>query len=143
MNDELFKLIGIVILVGFFIYIVVKSLRLHTSIMEGLVNPDSAKNDSPALGQNLASGAQPYADEINKAYTRMKDNFHFETYRTNYENAIIQMDDYASALMLQKVMSLDKNSLTEDNLMDTITKINALGEGKKNLNTVMKYIDSV
>lgn len=56
MNDELFKLIGIVILVGFFIYIVIKSLRLHTSIMEGLVNPDSTKNDSAALGQNLASG---------------------------------------------------------------------------------------
>jgi hypothetical protein len=58
-------------------------------------------------------------------------------------NVIIQMDDFITALMLQKIMSIDKTSLTEDNLVDVIGKINVLNQGKQSLNSVMKFVDGM
>ena len=142
MNEDFLKIIGIIIVVGFFIYLAVKSMKLQTSILEGLTNPDAAST-SDALSQNKASGAQAYADEISKLYAKMSDSLLIKDNRTAYENVIIQMDDFINALMLQKIMSVNKNSMTEEGIIDIVQKINTLNEGKRSLNSIMKFIDGV
>jgi CRISPR/Cas system CSM-associated protein Csm2 small subunit len=141
MNEEFFKIVGIVIVVGYLIYLAVKSMTLQTSIIEGLTNSDSSSND--ALNQNKASGAQNYANEINKIQSRITDGLLIKDNRNAYENVIIQMDDLINALMLQKILSISQSSLSEDTLLDVIDKINKMNEGKRSLNSIMKFIDGM
>jgi len=146
MNEDFLKIIGMIIVVGFFIYLVVKSMKLQTSILEGLTNPDAASSSastSDALSQNKSSGAQAYADEISKLYAKMSDSLLIKDNRTAYENVVIQMDDFINTLMLQKIMSVNKNSMTEEGIIDIVQKINTLNEGKRSLNSIMKFIDGV
>ena len=53
------------------------------------------------------------------------------------------MDDLINALMLQKILSISQSSLSEDTLLDVIDKINKMNEGKKSLNSIMKFIDGM
>jgi hypothetical protein len=141
MRDDFLKLLGLIIVAAYFVYLAVRSMKLQSSIMEGLTNPPASTDN--ALTQNKASGAQAYADEIQKIYAKITDNLLIKDNRTAYENVIIQMDDFITALMLQKIMSIDKTSLTEDNLVDVIGKINVLNQGKQSLNSVMKFVDGM
>lgn len=140
MNDEFLKMLGIIIVVGYLIYLAVRALRLQSSIMEGLTNGTSDGGDE-ALGQNKASGAQDYANEINKLHSKITDGLAIKDNRTAYENVVIQMDDLISALMLQNIMSVNKSSITSDSLLDLLDKVNKMGEGKRSLNSIMKFID--
>ena len=119
MQDEMLKIIGTLVVVGFLIYLAVKSMRLQTHIMEGLANPDSSSSTV-----NTGSGAANYATKVNTAYSQLKDILNVTTYRTDYENVIIQMDDYVGALMMQELLNIDPNAITEDSLMAVLVKIN-------------------
>jgi len=142
MNDEFLKMLGIIIVVGYLIYLAVRALRLQSSIMEGLTNGASDTGaGTEALGQNKASGAQDYANEINKLHSKITDGLAIKDNRVAYENVVIQMDDLISALMLQNIMSVNKSSITSESLLDLLDKINKMGEGKRSLNSIMKFID--
>jgi hypothetical protein len=142
MHDDFLKMFGLIIVVGYLIYLAVRALRLQSSIMEGLTNNTSdAGAETEALGQNKASGAQDYANEISKLHSKITDGLAIKDNRTAYENVIIQMDDLLSALMLQNIMSVNKSSITSDILLDLLDKVNKMGEGKKSLNSIMKFID--
>ena len=140
MSEDFLKMLGLIIVVGYLIYLAVRALRLQSSIMEGLTNNTSDASNE-ALGQNKASGAQDYANEINKLHSKITDGLAIKDNRTAYENVIIQMDDLISALMLQNIMSVNKSSITIDSLLDLLDKINKMGEGKRSLNSIMKFID--
>ena len=61
-----------------------------------------------------------------------------------YENVVIQLDDLLNVSMLKQIMSVNQDDLKDDNkLYDIVDRINKLNDGKKSLNTIMKYIDSV
>lgn len=142
MNEDFFKIVGIVIVVGYLIYLAVKSMSLQGQIMEGLTNPSPA-NDA-VLGKNSASGAQDYANAINKLHSRISDSLLIKDNRVAYENVVIQLDDLLNVSMLKQIMSVNQDDLKDDNkLYDIVDRINKLNDGKKSLNTIMKYIDSV
>jgi len=145
MKEDLFKIVGIIIVVGFLIYLAVKSMKVQTSIIEGLVNPTSTAlaSSQDALAENKASGAEAYANEIQKLYAKNTDNMLIKDNRTSYENVIVQMDDFINSLMLQRIMSINKTDLTEDNLISNLEKINILNQGKQSLNSIMKFIDGI
>ena len=72
----------------------------------------------------------------------MKDILNIDKYRTDYENTIIQMDDYLGSLMLSELMSLDPTSIKETAMLNNLEKINKLQEGRNNLDLLMKYLDT-
>jgi uncharacterized membrane protein len=142
MNEEFFKIVGIIIVVGYLIYLAVKSMSLQGQIIEGLTNP-STTNDA-VLGKNSASGAQDYANAINKMHSKISDSLLIKDNRTSYENVVIQLDDLINASMLKHIMSVNQNDLNDDTkLYELVDRINKMNDGKKSLNTIMKYIDSV
>ena len=54
------------------------------------------------------------------------------------------MDDLINASMLKTVMSINKAELKDDSkLIDLVEKINKLNDGKKSLNSIMKFIDGM
>lgn len=144
MNEDFFKIIGIIIVVGYLIYLAVKSMSLQSSIMEGLTNPSLSTASDEALSKNGASGAQDYANAINKMHSRISDSLLIKDNRTAYENVVIQLDDLINASMLKHIMSVNQEDLKDDGkLYDVVDRINRMNDGKKSLNTIMKYIDSV
>ena len=138
--SDLIKIIGMILFACGFMYLAMKALKAPLKVMEGLTNPTPS---ATALDDNKASGAQAYSDEIKKIYSKLSDNLLIKDNRTAYENVVIQMDDLINALMLQKMMSISKDSLTEDTIISTLSSLNILSQGKLSLNSVMKYIDSV
>jgi hypothetical protein len=142
MTDEFFKIIGIIIFICILIYLAVKSMKIQTSIIEGLTNPDN-NTQTNSLTQNTASGASSYSDKIEKSFLQLRDSLNIQKYRSDYENVIINMNDYLGSLMLQQVLNINADGLNEENILLMIDKINKMNSGKQSLNSLMKYIDGV
>jgi hypothetical protein len=71
----------------------------------------------------------------------MKDKLNIKQYRNNYENVVIDMNDYLDGLMLNELLSLNHNSLDPNNILNAVENINKMSSGKQNLNKIMKYLD--
>jgi len=144
MESEFFKIVGIIIVVGYLIYLAIKSLTLQSSIMEGLTNNQTTTANDQAVFNNKGSGAQSYANKIQQIQQDAIKNLDISNNRTDYENVIIQMDDLINATMLKTVMSINKTDLKDEGkLIDVVEKINKLNDGKKSLNSIMKFIDGM
>jgi hypothetical protein len=113
--------------------------------MEGFSSSSSSNNTTTDqnISVNVAGGTAEYANNIKTEFVKLTDSLNISKYRTDYENTIIQMDDYISALMVQEVFKLNGSSISEDTILPIITKLNTLNAGKQSLNSTMKIIDSV
>ena len=89
MEEDLFKIIGIIIVGFFVIYMVLKMFKLQKSVVEGLTNSDSS---SPVSGE--AGTAAEYAAGIKARLVKLQDELLVGKYRKDYETTIINLDDY-------------------------------------------------
>ena len=71
----------------------------------------------------------------------MQDEHLVPKYRKDYENIIINMDDYVNMLMLKQVLNLNLNNADDKSNIEAITKIATLKSAKDALNDVMKFVD--
>ena len=85
----------------------------------------------------IAGNAQTYAANIKSAFIKNQDILLITKYRTDYENAILNLDDYISSEMLKTALNIDPA-----NTIKTINILTKLNETKNALNNVMKLIDS-
>jgi len=156
MNNEVFTIVGIVLFLGFFVYIIARSLMLNGRIIEGLTNPidstisttmpttsTATSTATSTTTQNIASGAANYGSKINVAFSQLKDQMNVPKYRSDYENVIIQLDDYISMLTLQTIMSMDANAINDTSASSLIARLNIFSNARTGLDTLMKYIDGV
>jgi len=147
MDNGFFTIVGIVIFLGFFLYIIVKSMMLNGKIIEGLTNATSDANTSATtaavVSQNAGSGAANYASKVNIAYSQLKDQMNIPKYRSDYENVILQLDDYVSMLTLQSIMSMDPNAITDTSANALINRLSMFTNARSGLDNLMKYIDGV
>jgi hypothetical protein len=130
-QDEIFKIIGILIVSFFIIHIVVKMFHLQTSVIEGLTN----KN---VKGQAGTAGS--YADSIKSQVVKLQDELLISKYRKDYEASIIHLDDYIGYSMLKLSLNFKMSENLQDNI-ENIKNLNALNDAKKSLNDLMKYLD--
>jgi len=140
MSEDLIKLIGIVVIIGFLIYLAAKSMRLHMNVMEGLTNPTSSSSTN-----GVGASASTYATTLKNQVTQLhNDNLlmNNKEYVKEYGNIILSMDDYINALMLKTVLSMDATADTADTNINAIKTLNELNAAKASLNNVLKYVDS-
>jgi hypothetical protein len=141
MTEDFIKLIGIVVIIGFVIFLATKSLSLHRNVMECLTNP----TDSTAASGIGASSAN-YANALKNKATQLQNDvllLNNKDYKKDYENIVLHMDDYVNALMLKTVLSINVNTDNSEDNADAFKTLNELNATKASLNSVMKYIDSV
>jgi len=145
MQEELLKIIGIIIVVSFLIYLVVKSLKLQTSIIEGLTSADgqTATPVSDFSASNAGSNVQNYTSKLNGEFLKLKDSLNVDKYRIDYENLIIQLDDYLGGLMTKQILNINTASINDQDVAVMIKKLNDLNLGRQSLNTTMKFIDGL
>jgi hypothetical protein len=141
MNDEWLKIVGVVVVLGFLIYLAAKSLKIHRNMMEGLTMPTDTSAISPGVTSGQAGTANAYAAAIKAQVIKMQDVLLITKYRTDYENVIINMDDYINLLMLQAVLNLDTSSDSAATNIAAINSLNTLQSAKVALNSTMKFID--
>ena len=141
-QDEFFKIVGILIVCFFIIYMVVKMFHLQTSVIEGLTNGSDSTNTSttttPASGE--AGTAASYAAAIKAQSVKLQDELLIAKYRKDYEAAIINLDDYIGYLMIKQSLNMKPAGDIKSNL-DAINALNILKSAKESLNATMTFLD--
>ena len=140
-QDEFFKIVGILIVCFFIIYMVVKMFHLQTSVIEGLTNGSDETNTStvtPASGE--AGTATSYAAAIKAQSVKLQDELLIAKYRKDYEAAIINLDDYIGYLMIKQSLNMKPAGDIKSNL-DAINALNILKSAKESLNATMTFLD--
>ena len=130
-QDEFFKIIGIIIVSFFIIYMVVKMFQLQSNVIEGLTNPDTYGETGTAAN---------YSANIKSKVIKLQDELLITKYRKEYESAIINLDDYIGYLMIKQVL----NMKLDDDMKSNIASINALNilkNSKESLNATMTFLD--
>ena len=143
MKEDYLKIIAIVVASFFIVYIVLNMFH----IKEGLENANANSNtnsesisDLTTSMQGVAGNAANYAAGIKAKTIQLQDTVLISKYRTDYENIIINLDDYFSMLMLEQILSMNPSDNIKTN-MERIAGINSLSNGKKSLNEIMTFID--
>ena len=136
MRDDLLKIIGILVIVAFLIYLASKALKLHlnlqSSIMEGLTN---------STPNGIAGSASVYANSIAAQGTVMHDSLLMTKYKTDYENVIINLDEYIGLLMLNSALNFSVADGASQENMALLANLNTMSNAKQSLNTVMTFLD--
>ena len=131
---DIFPLYVVLFVVG--CYIMYNLLYPKTYyFMEGLTMPDSSLSASSS-SNGIAGNAAAYAANIKLLSVKSQDALLITKYRTDYENAVINVDDLVSNLMLEATLSIDSSKPQE-----ALDKLVALNNAKAALNNVMKFID--
>jgi len=132
MKKELMTLF-IFIGICFIGYLIFRNLN----IQEGMTSDASGNNTSAAHSVNgVAGNAATYAANIKAQTVQLTDIMLVSKYRSDYETAILNVDDLISNLMLQTTLSLDQT-----NPSDGLKKLVGLNAAKTALDKVMKFVD--
>lgn len=141
-QEEFFKIIGIIIVCFFIIYMVVKMFQVQTSVIEGLTTGSdalTANNGTPPTSGEAGTAAS-YAAAIKAEVVKLQDELLISKYRKDYEAAIINLDDYIGYLMIKQTLNMKLGDDTRSN-MESVNNLNILKEAKESLNTTMNFLD--
>ena len=97
----------------------------------------SSSSTSTSSSNGIAGGAQNYAANIKSMTIKNQDMLLISKYRTDYENAILNLDELISTMMAQTALSVNPS-----NPMASLEKLVQLNSARGALNSVMKFIDT-
>ena len=130
MNEDLLKILGLIIVVGCIVYLAMNWPNKNTvkpyGGIEGFTNGEAGQ-------------ASAYATSVKTTGTKLLDVLLISKYRADYENTILNMDDYIKAMMLDTVLNIDTSN--KDAVIASLTKLNTLNESLNSLDNVMKFVD--
>jgi hypothetical protein len=129
MNKELINLF-LFIGICFVVYVLFRNFNF--SYKEGM----TAGSTTPA-SNGVAGNAAAYGATIKATTIKLQDTFLITKYRSDYETAILNLDDLISNLMLQTTLSIDTS-----NPEPAIKKLADMSQAKTALNSVMKFVDA-
>jgi hypothetical protein len=133
MQEDLWKIIGVLIVGIFIIYLIFNIFSVKQRTVEGLENASASTNGEAAMAAN-------YAAAIKAQTVQIEDALLINKYRKDYENVIINMDDYLSTLMLKTMLDIDTTKDTKT-IVESLTQMNTLSAAKKSLNETMIFVD--
>ena len=138
-RDEFFKIVGIIIVCFFIIYMAVNMFHLQTKVIEGLTtSSDSETVIAPSSGE--AGTAASYAAAVKAQVVKLQDQLLISKYRKDYEAAIINLDDYFGFSMIRLALNLRMNEDDAANA-EIIGRLNALKGAREALNSTMTFLD--
>ena len=137
-QEEIFKIIGIIVVCFFIIYMTLKMFNLQTQVIEGLTNPDGTTTSSSSSGE--AGNAVSYAATIKSHVVKLQDELLISKYRKDYEAVIINLDDYIGYLMIKLTLNMNLSGDMATNIK-AIENLNILRHSKESLNSTMTFLD--
>ena len=136
-QEEFFKIIGIIIVCFFIIYMSMKMFQLQTNVIEGLTNPDSSMTH-PSSGEG--GTATSYAAGIKAQVIKLQDELLISKYRKDYESVLINLDDYIGYLMIKQALNLNIDGDMKS-IIESLNNLNSLKNTKDSLNITMSFLD--
>lgn len=134
---ELYNLL-LFIAICFIVYLVFRSFHYYNynpMLIEGMTDASGNSVSAPANG--IAGNAAAYVAALQAAIIQSQDTFLISKYRSDYESAILNLDDLINNLMLKTALSVN-----QDNPGESIIKLGQMQQAKVALNSVMKFVDS-
>ena len=141
--------LGVVILVA--LYILIKTLTFQGKIIEGLTNSTTETTSEPTTSAEISllnTVTSKSTEGITAQNNKLQDILALDKYRTDYENIIIALDDYANVMMFAKVVGIGAKVSTLSNgqpvtngIIEEMEKANKLKDFISTLNASMLYID--
>jgi len=123
---NLFLFIGICLA----IYLLFRNFNF-SGFKEGMT--DASGNQ---ISNGVAGNAAAYGATIKATNIKFQDQFLISKYRSDYETAILNLDDLVNNLMLETALSVD-----HDKPQESIKRLSELNLARAGLNSVMKYVD--
>ena len=131
---ELYNLF-LFIAICFVVYLIFRSFHYNPMIIEGMTDASGNTISAPANG--IAGNAASYGAALKAATIKLQDTFLISKYRSDYESAILNLDDLINNLMLKTALTVN-----QDNPGESVVKLGQMQQAKTALNSVMKFIDS-
>jgi hypothetical protein len=132
------ELMNLFIFIGicFLVYLVFRNIKT-LKLSEGMTSSSDSSSTSTSVTNGVAGNASAYAANVKTASIKLQDTLLISKYRSDYENAILNLDDFINNTMLQTALNTD---LT--NPQSSITQLSNLNQAKTALNSIIKFIDS-
>jgi len=124
--------------ISIFIGLVIFGLCFY--FLFSFVNRGRREGMENASKTGVSGDASNYAIGLKQSVTKTQDTLLVKKYRKDYENVIMDMEDYVNNMMLQTVLSIDYTN--EASAMEKLKTLNVLQESKQSLNATMKFVDS-
>ena len=125
------------IAIFFVVYLVIRSFHYNPMIIEGMTDASGNSVSVSAPANGIAGNAASYAAALKAATIKSQDTFLISKYRSDYESAILNLDDLISNLMLKTALSVN-----QDNPGQSVIQLGQMQQAKLALNSVMKFVDS-
>jgi len=129
MNKEIISFL-IFIILGYITFTIFRNLNLN--FKEGMTTDSSGNSTTNGIAGNAAT----YAANIKASSIQIQDMLLVSKYRTDYENAILNLEDLINNMMLKTVLNIDKSSPQQG-----LAQLVNLSQSKSALNEVMKFVD--
>jgi hypothetical protein len=126
---NLFLFIGII----FVVYLLFRNFKFD--IQEGM-ETKTTQQPITSSTNGVAGNAASYGATIKSASIQLQDSLLISKYRSDYETAILNLDDLVNNLMLETALNVDSK-----NPQAAIEKLNKMNQAKVALNNVMKFVD--
>ena len=113
-------------------------------LKEGMETATSASTTTTATnGTNgIAGNASGYAANVKLATVQLQDTLLISKYRPEYENAILNLDDWVNATILKTVLSIQPSSSDSVGQKEQLSQLAQLQQVKSALDSAMKYVDN-
>jgi len=131
------SIVGSVIFGVISIYLIIRFFTMQKKFIEGLTN--QTNNTLSTNGE--AGSSTAYASTVKAKTVQLQDELLISKYRKDYENIIINMDDYIGMLMLKQLVNINPNADLKINI-EAISNLNSLKASKDTLNSIMKFLDT-
>jgi len=143
-EDNVYRYLGLGVVILIAIYILIKSLTFQGKILEGLTNSPTETAEISLLNTVASTSTENITGQNNK----LQDVLSVEKYRTDYENLLIALEEYTNIMMFSKVVGigskvagLSKGQAVTDDILSEIDKANKLKTFVDTLNSSMTFID--
>ena len=124
--------------ISFIAYLIFRNLNFENlSFKEGMTDASTSETIGSSSANGIAGNAATYAANIKSQVIKLQDTMLVSKYRSDYETAILNLDDLVNNLMLKTALNID-----QDKPQQSLIALSQLQQSKVALNSIMKFIDS-
>ena len=124
--------------ISFVAFLIFRNLNFNKmTFKEGMTDDSSNETSSSSTENGIAGNAATYGANIKTQTIKLQDTLLISKYRSDYETAILNLDDLVNNLMLKTALTVDKDKPNQ-----SLMALAQLQQSKIALNTIMKFIDS-
>lgn len=135
---QIFCYIGIIVFAYTLLNYIIQIFYVQNSVIENLTSGNDTTIDVTNTNGESAN-SESYANTLTTKSSTLLNSLSLTQYKKNYENIILNLDEYLDVLMLKNVLNI--NLTDEQKTFESLNKLTILKNAKNTLNDVIKYVD--